>query len=211
MKITTTSYNTKLIVRAATRKESGIMTITAQNINGRDSADVKVTVLDVPSAPIGPLRVKNMTTSDCNLEWKAPKDHGGMRIQYYVIEQMDESGSGRWAHVGKPVDPNSSTMWRTLLKVTSTDSGSEQLTKKENLSHLRPLVCMKPRIHLRSLPSPEDQRLLILIHHGLTWNGRDQNGMEAVPSLDTSLRKEIPTTRDGKFVPELNQKIQLVK
>ena len=58
MKITTTSYNTKLIVRAATRKESGIMTITAQNINGRDSADVKVTVLDVPNAPIGPLRVK---------------------------------------------------------------------------------------------------------------------------------------------------------
>ena len=58
MKITTTSYNTKLIVRAATRKESGIMTITTQNINGRDSADVEVTVLDVPSAPIGPLRVK---------------------------------------------------------------------------------------------------------------------------------------------------------
>ena len=47
MKITTTSYDTKLIVRAATRKEREIMTITAQNINGRDSADVKVTNLDV--------------------------------------------------------------------------------------------------------------------------------------------------------------------
>ena len=58
---------------------------------------------------------------------------------------------------------------------------------------------------------PGRPKVVDLIHHGLTWNGRDLNGMEAVPSLDTSLRKEIPTTRDGKFVPELNQKIQLVK
>ena len=55
------------------------MAITAQNINGRDP-DVKVTVLDVPSAPIGPLRVKNMTASDCDLEWKAPKDVGGEKL-----------------------------------------------------------------------------------------------------------------------------------
>ena len=47
MKITTTSYDTKLIVRAATRKEREIMTTTAKDINGRDSAIVKVTVLDV--------------------------------------------------------------------------------------------------------------------------------------------------------------------
>ena len=102
-----------------------------------------------------------MTASDYDLEWEAPKDDGGIPIQYYVVEQMDESGSGRWAHVGKPVDPNSSTMLRTLLRVTSTDSESEQSTKKENLSLLRPLVCMKPRIHLRFPPSLEDQRLLI--------------------------------------------------
>ena len=55
------------------------MTITAKNINGRDP-DVEVTVLDVPSAPIGPLRVKNMTASDCDLEWKAPKDVGGEKL-----------------------------------------------------------------------------------------------------------------------------------
>ena len=105
VKIVTTSYNTKLIVRAATRAESGMMTITAQNVNGRDSADVKVTVLDVPSPPIGPLRVKNMTASDCDLEWKAPKDDGGMPIQYYIVEMMDESGSGRWSHVGETSGP----------------------------------------------------------------------------------------------------------
>jgi len=101
VKVTYTEYNTKLVIRAATRKENGTITITAQNINGRDSADVKVVVLDVPSAPIGPLRVKNMTASDCDLEWKAPKDDGGMPIQYYIVEMCDESAGARWTACGE--------------------------------------------------------------------------------------------------------------
>jgi predicted phage tail protein len=103
IKIVKTNYNIKLIVRAATRKENGNLTLTARNCNGSDSADVQVTVLDVPSAPIGPLRVKDMTASDCVLEWKPPKDDGGMPIQYYIIEMCDESASARWTQVGETV------------------------------------------------------------------------------------------------------------
>ena len=101
IKIVQTHHNIKLIVRAATRKENGMMTLTARNSNGFDSAEVQVTVLDVPSAPIGPLRVKNMTASDCTLEWKAPKDDGGMAIQYYIVEMCDESASARWTQIGE--------------------------------------------------------------------------------------------------------------
>ena len=103
IKIVTTHYNTKLIVRAATRKENGKMTITATNCNGFDSADVEVLVLDVPSAPMGPLRVKDMTASDCTLEWKPPKDDGGSSIQYYIVEMCDESASARWTQVGETI------------------------------------------------------------------------------------------------------------
>ena len=103
IKIVTTHYNTKLIVRAATRKENGKMTITATNTNGFDSADVEVLVLDVPSPPLGPLRVKDMTASDCTLEWKPPKDDGGSSIQYYIVEMCDESASNRWTQVGETI------------------------------------------------------------------------------------------------------------
>ena len=38
-------YNTKLKVNGATRNENGMYTITAENCNGKDSADVEVIVL----------------------------------------------------------------------------------------------------------------------------------------------------------------------
>lgn len=44
-KVTHADYNTKLSVRMATRADHGKYTITAENINGQDSADVMVTVI----------------------------------------------------------------------------------------------------------------------------------------------------------------------
>ena len=116
VKIVYTEYNTKLIVRAATRKENGNLTLSARNVNGSDEADVKVVVLDVPSAPIGPLRVKNMTAQDCDLEWKAPKDDGGMPIQYYSVEMLDESGAGSWRPVGDTPGPQLTYQVENLIE-----------------------------------------------------------------------------------------------
>ena len=61
-----------------------LRTIKAENINGSDSVDIDIVVIDVPGAPLGPLNVKEMTANDCWLEWKAPKDNGGMPITYYI-------------------------------------------------------------------------------------------------------------------------------
>merc|ERR1712243_422044 len=80
-----------------------------------------------------------------------------------------------------------------------------------NLSLWRHLASMKPKIHLKFQLNLEDQRLLILILLGSNWNGKDQNGMEEVPLLDTSLRRETPIIKDGKSVPRLTQRSQLVK
>lgn len=44
-KVTHGEYNTKIVVRMATRAESGTYTITAENINGSDTAKVEVTVI----------------------------------------------------------------------------------------------------------------------------------------------------------------------
>ena len=45
VKITHVDYNTKISVRGATRADSGLYLVTAENINGSDQAEVQVTVL----------------------------------------------------------------------------------------------------------------------------------------------------------------------
>lgn len=54
------------------RGDSGIYTIKAVNENGEDQATVKVNVIGKPSAPNGPLDVKDVHADHCTLEWKPP-------------------------------------------------------------------------------------------------------------------------------------------
>ena len=105
IKIVFQEYNTKIFVRSASRKESGILTIRAENKHGSDSVDIDIIVIDVPGAPMGPLNVKEMTANDCWLEWKPPKDNGGMPITYYVVEKLDETVGGRWSFAGETDGP----------------------------------------------------------------------------------------------------------
>lgn len=56
-KVQHSDYNTKINCKAATRADSGRYTITAENTNGKDVAEVEVIVLSVPSPPGGPLKV----------------------------------------------------------------------------------------------------------------------------------------------------------
>ena len=47
----TTDYNTKLTLNDVKRKQSGIYVITAENIHGRDEAEVEVVVLGKSPKP----------------------------------------------------------------------------------------------------------------------------------------------------------------
>lgn len=57
VKVQHSDYNTKLNCKTSRRADSGRYTITAENVNGKDVAEVEVIVLDVPSPPGGPLKV----------------------------------------------------------------------------------------------------------------------------------------------------------
>jgi predicted phage tail protein len=105
IKITYSEHNTKFTVRKAIRKDTGTLTLTAENVNGTDSAEVIINVLDVPGVPMGPLMVKNMTAKDCMLEWKAPQDNGGLSISHYIVEKYDEDFGGRWTAAGETDGP----------------------------------------------------------------------------------------------------------
>lgn len=100
IKITNEDYNTKVRIIEAKRSDSGVYTLEAKNLNGKDSATLTVNVLDVPSPPEGPLKIDNVTRSGCTLKWRPPKDDGGSEIQYYQVEKMDTENM-RWVPVAE--------------------------------------------------------------------------------------------------------------
>lgn len=55
----------------------------------------------VPSAPIGPLKVSDITASSATLSWKAPKEDGGQPIKRYIVERRDTRCSA-WVQVETP-------------------------------------------------------------------------------------------------------------
>lgn len=91
----------------ATRSDSGLYTVHAENANGEDSADVKVIVIDKPSPPNGPLKVEDVHANGCTLKWSPPDDDGGQPIDSYVVEKLDEA-TGRWVPAGETDGPATS-------------------------------------------------------------------------------------------------------
>ncbi|KAF0299363.1 Twitchin [Amphibalanus amphitrite] len=104
IRITPSDYNIKLQVRNAHRSDSGTYTLTAENENGKDTADVEVIVLDKPGPPNGPLQVSDVHAEGCKLKWRPPSDDGGLPIQKYIVEKMDEA-TGRWVRAGETDGP----------------------------------------------------------------------------------------------------------
>lgn len=93
-------YFTKLAIRNATRAQSGTLKISAKNVNGEDSVEIKFTVIDKPSPPQGPLTAEPISDTEMILQWKPPVDDGGVPVEKYIIEKMDEA-TGRWVPAGE--------------------------------------------------------------------------------------------------------------
>ena len=131
VKLVTEDYSIKLKVSDAKRQDSGEYTLTATNINGRDQATVKVTVLDVPSAPEGPLQVNDMNKSSCVLRWRPPKDDGGSDITHYIVEKQDAENM-RWIPVADCKGSNFFKLpekSRNILKILKNHQKSRKFLK----------------------------------------------------------------------------------
>ena len=59
--------------------------IKASNQYGDAQANVKVTVIDRPSEPEGPLEYPTTSKHTVTLQWKPPKDDGGTEIVGYQV------------------------------------------------------------------------------------------------------------------------------
>ena len=70
-------FHTYAYTRKTKRSDTGIYKIMAKNSEGQDTADVEVLVVCVPSCPLGPIIVTDVTAHTCHLSWKPPADDGG--------------------------------------------------------------------------------------------------------------------------------------
>lgn len=102
VKISNEDYKAIIKIIDAKRADSGSYTLTVKNVNGRDTATVKVTVLDVPTPPEGPLRADNITKNSMTLHWKPPRDNGGSEITHYTVEKLDTENM-RWVPAGEAI------------------------------------------------------------------------------------------------------------
>ncbi len=75
-------FHTHMYVRKSRRKDTGIYKIRAKNSEGEDVAEVEILVVTVPSCPLGPIEVSDVTATSCHLDWKPPEDDGGDPIKY---------------------------------------------------------------------------------------------------------------------------------
>lgn len=105
VRIETSSTSATAIINIpqSVRGDSGTYKLTLTNPYGDVSASAKVTVLDRPAPPEGPLEISEVTKESAKLKWKAPKDDGGSPIANYILEKMDVS-RGSWTECGTSTD-----------------------------------------------------------------------------------------------------------
>ncbi|VDN28526.1 unnamed protein product [Gongylonema pulchrum] len=100
-------YRTKLVTLSAVRSDSGTYKIVATNENGRDEAEVKVVVLDVPGSPKGPLEAKDVTKDSCTIV--ATNENGRDEAEVKVVV-LDIPGSPKGPLEAKDVTKDSCTV-----------------------------------------------------------------------------------------------------
>lgn len=103
VEVESTSTTAIINIPSSVREDSGSYTLTLRNPYGDVSASAKVTVLDKPTPPEGPLEISDISKESCKLRWKAPKDDGGTPVHHYVVEKMDVS-RGSWTECGQSTD-----------------------------------------------------------------------------------------------------------
>uniref|UniRef100_A0A3B1IHI7 Titin n=1 Tax=Astyanax mexicanus TaxID=7994 RepID=A0A3B1IHI7_ASTMX len=114
--VLTSKTSSKIVIKDATREDSGKYEITLTNSIGSKSAEITVIVLDKPGPP-GAIRVDEVSADFVSLSWDPPLYDGGCQINNYVVEKRDTTTT-TWQIV-------SATVARTSIKVSRLTQGTE--------------------------------------------------------------------------------------
>ncbi|XP_013785867.1 twitchin-like, partial [Limulus polyphemus] len=206
-------YNSKLTVRRTTRADCGEYTILAVNSSGKDSAVVKVTIVDKPTPPEGPLEVSDVHKEGCKLKWKRPKDDGGVPLEGYEVEKMD-SDSGVWVPVGKTKEPGMDVTgltpgkdYKFRVRALNKEGESEPLETEKAITAKNPYD--EP-----SQPGKPEVTDWDKDHVDIKWTPPENDGGSPITGYvvekkdkfgDWEKALEVPATQTNATVPDLMQ------
>uniref|UniRef100_A0A1I8J9R7 non-specific serine/threonine protein kinase n=1 Tax=Macrostomum lignano TaxID=282301 RepID=A0A1I8J9R7_9PLAT len=89
-----------IVCRRASKTDHGRYTVTLKNKAGKDAVDTKVSIVDRPGKPEGPLRTSKIGLDSCTLTWNPPQETSGIPIDNYIVEKQD-SKTGEWKPLSK--------------------------------------------------------------------------------------------------------------
>ncbi|KAK3083483.1 hypothetical protein FSP39_023775 [Pinctada imbricata] len=117
---TTDTFRTNHVVTRLKHDKEYYFAVSAENEKGtgeKAATEKPVSLkqpIRVPSPPIGPLEVTDLTQNSAKLEWQPSKDNGGSPITHYVVEKR-ESWQSSFTQVEK-VGPSVTTYKLTRLQ-----------------------------------------------------------------------------------------------
>lgn len=88
-RITYEANTTELSIIKLKRSHTGKYVIEASNEFGVAKHDLNLSVIDKPTAPEGPLIVTTMKKDGITLQWRPPRDCGGLELTQYTVEKCD--------------------------------------------------------------------------------------------------------------------------
>jgi len=100
--IMNTESHTKIVFNSITKKNEGTYSLVIRNKSGEDSAKFSIGVLDKPEAPEGPMQV-TVEGSAITLLWKKIKNDGGVPLEHYQLEKIDNEKDS-WSACGHTKD-----------------------------------------------------------------------------------------------------------
>nr|XP_039267384.1 twitchin-like [Styela clava] len=103
----TTDNATTFTITGVGAEDSGEYNLLLKNKAGSNTVGFKMTVIDAPSQPIGPIDFDLVTGTDASFSWNPPKSDGGRPITGYEIEKKDTK-SPNWSPATK-VGPDETT------------------------------------------------------------------------------------------------------
>lgn len=114
--VTTSDTSSQIVIKDATKVDTGVYEVTLTNSAGTTSAEIFVNVFERPGPP-SDLCVDEVSADFVTLSWKPPNYTGGCQISNYVVEKRD-TGSTIWQTV-------SATVARTSIKISRLSQGTE--------------------------------------------------------------------------------------
>uniref|UniRef100_A0A672RAL4 Immunoglobulin like and fibronectin type III domain containing 1, tandem duplicate 2 n=1 Tax=Sinocyclocheilus grahami TaxID=75366 RepID=A0A672RAL4_SINGR len=99
VRIEKSSTHSRLLLTKCQRKDTGEIKIKIKNEFATVEATSKLTVLDRPTPPQGPVEIVESSLSAIEFKWRPPKNDGGCPVTNYNLERQ-QLGRNTWTKIG---------------------------------------------------------------------------------------------------------------